>query len=178
MKQALITTIITLGLTLGSFSTALASGGNLAIILQNPAGSRALNPQPEPPGVTEQTQSTGKLQLNPQPEPPGVTERTLSTSTAPCLKTAEDSRKMASATAKIAYDKAIQAAEQAKAKALAHAKTLTDKATKKAAILKAQSDFAAAQTKAREDKNSALKAATQAYKKAIEVCRNGGNVQR
>jgi hypothetical protein len=33
---------------------------------------KQLNPQPEPPGITTDSKA-GKVQLNPQPEPPGVT---------------------------------------------------------------------------------------------------------
>ena len=151
MKQNTIATLLAFGMMFGSVSTAFASNGNLAIILQNSAGSRALNPQPEPPGVTE---------------------RKISTSTAQCLKTAENSKKVALAKAKIAYNKTIEAAVQVKEKALAHAKTLTDKATKKAAILKAQSDYEAALTKARDDKKNALNTADQAYKRAIAACKS------
>lgn len=171
MKQTLITTGMALGLLLGSFSHAFASTATLAMTAQNSTGSRQLNPQPEPPGVTEAQSMKGK-NLNPQPEPPGTTEQKVSTSTMTCVQTAENTKKMAIAASKIAYSNAIQAATEAKLKAMDHAKTLTDKAPKKAAILKAQSDFSNAIIKARKDKSVALASANQAYKNAINACKN------
>ena len=202
MKNTLIATLIASGVILGSVSTALAASGNLAIILQDSIGTRALNPQPEPPGVTEQVSGVSRLKLNPQPEPPGVTDTaaragalrlnpqpeppgvaykklitstsSVATSSARCLQSAEKAKQKAHALAKINYNKAVQAALQAKDKMLAYAKTLQDKEPKKAAILKAQTDYAAAIAKAKQVRNAAYQAADQLYKRSVEMC-GGGN---
>lgn len=199
MKQTLIATLIAAGIMLGTVSTALAANGELAIILQNPKGTRALNPQPEPPGVTEQQSGANRLQLNPQPEPPGVTDTaaragslqlnpqpeppgvaykkimtstsSVATSSAQCIQAAEKVKQKAQVIAKITFYKAIQTATVVKEKMMAYAKTLTDKDSKKAAILKAQSDFSTAQAKAQHARNAANEAAEQIYKRAIAACR-------
>lgn len=154
MKQIIITSVFSLGIMLCGFSTSLASVGDLAVA-QTRIGSAELNPQPEPPGVTERKVKSTKL----------------STSTKACIKSAKDAKNKDIAAAKIDYNKAIQVASQAQDKELAYAKTLTDKATKKAAILKAHRDFAVAKAKARSDKNSALSVANQTYKNAILACK-------
>lgn len=199
MKHTLIATLVAAGIMLGSASTALAAEGGLAIIQQNPNGARALNPQPEPPGVTEQQSSANRLQLNPQPEPPGVTDTaaragslqlnpqpeppgvaykkimtstsSVATSSVKCMLTVEQAKQKAHALAKIAYDKAVKAAIQAKDKMLAYAKTLTDKDSKKAAILKAQSDFNTALSKAKQARNAAYDAAEIVYQRVLHACK-------
>lgn len=178
MKQKLISTLVLVGIIFSGVSTVFASTELLAVSSQRPGGSRALNPQPEPPGITGQIQSApNKLQLNPQPEPPGVTQQNLTVATttvttAACMKAAENAKMSAVGAAKIAYNKAVQAATEAKAKNLAYAKTLTDKSTKKAAILKADSDFKAALVKAQKDKNDILASANKTYTGAIAACKN------
>lgn len=178
MKQKIIPSLFVLGMMLSTASFAFASTGAPAIISHNPPGTRELNPQPEPPGVTEQKKlqtDTKTLHLNPQPEPPGVVQNSISTSstsTVECAKNAQDAKKTSIGLSKIEYSKAIQAANEAKKKAMAYAKTLTNKEPKKAAILKAHSDYTAAITKAREDKESALARANEVYKTALDACKS------
>ena len=195
MKHALVAALIASGVMLGTVSTALAASGNLAIILQNSVGTRALNPQPEPPGVTDQVSGANRLQLNPQPEPPGATDsltgarklklnpqpeppgvaykKIITASSTECVKAADKAKQKARALAKIAYNKAVQLAIQIKAKFMAAADSKTDAEAKKALILKAQTDYAAAVAKAKQDRNTAYDAADQVYKRTRESCGGG-----
>ena len=102
-----------LGLLLGSFSHSFASTATLAMTAQNSTGSRQLNPQPEPPGVTEAHSMKGK-NLNPQPEPPGATEQKVSTSTMTCVQTAENTKKMAIAACKHLWTRAVSTSSPAR----------------------------------------------------------------